>query len=62
MLAASEGDIEIVKTLLRAGADPTAADRLGRTAQSLAESNSHAKTARLLALRALSAQPAETIR
>ena len=62
MLAASEGDIEIAKALLRAGADPTATDRRGRTAQRLAEGNSHAKTARLLALRSLSAQPTQTDR
>ena len=62
MLAASEGDIEIAKALLRAGADPTATDRRGRTAQRLAEGNSHAKTARLLALRSLAAQPTQTDR
>ena len=62
MLAASEGYLEIVKELLRAAADPTAADNRGRTAQSLAEDSGHPRTARLLELRSLAAQPAQVFR
>ncbi len=48
MLAAAEGDVELVKSLLSAGADPNAIDNYGQTALMWAARFTRAKSAQAL--------------
>ncbi len=48
MIAAKEGRSEIVRTLLRRGADPTAETHLGYTAYHAAKDEGHSQIARII--------------